>query len=185
MTTPESSCGCSSACSLPPADLEERIAFIRSEILPRATSQQSDARGTQFEFPNEPELAAQLRALVDFERECCPSLEWELQEEAQRLTLRVGGLDPASPLLRAVDPALGRMPRWRSAIRAGGLGLAASFLLFCVLPIALVAWLGADVAAGLLGLDNPWIIAAGTVLFGLGLWRWERARSRRSLAQAP
>ncbi|MEJ2151704.1 MAG: hypothetical protein P8Y29_01825 [Gemmatimonadota bacterium] len=55
-------------------------------------------------------------------------------------------------------------------------------MLFCVVPIGLAAWLGGDLAAGLLGPDDPWSVAAGAVLFGLGLWLWQRGVARGRFA---
>jgi len=48
--------------------------------------------------------------------------------------------------------------------------------------MGLVALLGAQWAAPLSVLENPWVMAAGTVLFAGLLWRWERRRqaTRRS-----
>lgn len=183
MTTPTSTPAFSEVCNLPPKDAQQRIAFLRAEILPRATSRRIDADGAHFEFPRDEDLAVQLRSLVDFERQCCSSLEWELSEGEHALTLRVGGLDPASPLLASVmEPPVSSTPRWLTLLRTGGFGLAASFVVFCVVPLSLAAWLGGSVAASLAGLDNPWIIASGALLFGLGGWRWERARARRGAA---
>ncbi len=183
MTTPTSTSACGQVCSLPPEDLQQRIAFIRAEILPRATSRRVDTEGAQFEFPRDDDLAVQLRDLVDFERQCCSSLEWELSEGDDTLTLRVGGLDPASPMLASVmEPPVSSRPLWLNLLRTGGVGLVASFVVFCVVPLGLAAWLGGSVAASLVGLDNPWIIASGALLFGLGGWRWERVRARRGTA---
>ena len=49
-------------------------------------------------------------------------------------------------------------------------------MLFCVVPIGLVAILGAKFAAPLGALDNPWVIGAGALVFAALLWRWERRR---------
>ena len=65
-------------------------------------------------------------------------------------------------------------------LKAGGLGFAGSFLVFCVLPIGVVALLGGAIAGPLMGLDNPWLVGAGSLVFGGLIFRFGRRRAKQS-----
>lgn len=52
-------------------------------------------------------------------------------------------------------------------------------MLCCVLPVALVSFAGIGVAAPLMKLDDPWIIAGGAIAFSALMTLYERRRARR------
>ena len=66
--------------------------------------------------------------------------------------------------------------------KAGGVGIGVSVLLCCVLPIAVGAVAGASVAGPLLGLDAPFFIGAGAVLFGARAGERDRRRTAKQAA---
>ena len=82
-------------CSLGPAELEERLAMIRREIVPHVTRSEELERGLLLDFDATPGMRAKLEQLVELERRCCSGLRWEL-EEVGSATLRLGvtGTDP-------------------------------------------------------------------------------------------
>ncbi len=177
-TTPED------PCLLPTDERDARLAMLRQELLPRAVHRQALTDGVAWEFPADPDLRRKLDELVDFERVCCPGLTWELEETAaDRVRLRVGGLDPDSPLLASAGgepaPQGRRLPAW---LRSGGVGLGISFVLFCVVPVGLAAVGGAAVASQVSGLDDPLVIGAGAVGFGAVAFWFEHRRRRRGVA---
>ena len=83
-------------CSLPPADLHDRVTMIRRDIVPLARRTEALPNGRVWEFAPDPGLQSKLEALVTFERECCSGLDWNLEVENETLRLRVEGIAPDS-----------------------------------------------------------------------------------------
>jgi hypothetical protein len=84
-----------SPCSLPEAQLPDRIAAIRRDILPHLKHTTQRAGEVTWQFDWSLELEAKLERFVAFERQCCGSLEFELRSEQEResrgLRLRLAG----------------------------------------------------------------------------------------------
>ena len=171
-------------CDLPPAALEERRALIRREILPLVKRNRELSDGFAWEFDPSPELRAKLDEWVAFERECCGGLEWEIEAppDDSALRLRVRGIEPHCGRLEnfggpAEHPHGARVAR---LLKAGGLGIGISFTVFCVVPIAVAAVLGAGIAAPLARLDDPVVVAAGAVALAIPAWLVVRRREARA-----
>ncbi|MCG8591632.1 MAG: hypothetical protein MJE66_20230, partial [Proteobacteria bacterium] len=131
-----------SGCTLAPEALEERRDWIQREIAPHAVRVQEDGNGVTCEFEGGDDFRATLAHWVELERACCSDWIWELEpRDAHRTRLRIRGPGAAAafPALCSVLAARPPESRWRRLARAGGLGLAASFSLLCVLPMALAA----------------------------------------------
>jgi len=189
MTTHELTLTTDDVCNLPGEQRESRLALIRRELLPRASSTESLANGRAWEFPREPRLERQLKELVTFERVCCPGLGWELRPVRANTALRleVTGLDPGASVLATVEPEAAPP---RSGLRrfagVGAVGFGVSLFFLCVLPMVLVAAGGAALAGTAARLDNPWLIGAGTLIFSLATWRvLGRRAAMRSDAPEP
>ena len=76
-------------CSLPPESLQERLAWIRAEILPHVRRTRELPNGLVFEVARRPNLEARLERLVELERECCSGLDWTLESGSDPLQLSV------------------------------------------------------------------------------------------------
>jgi hypothetical protein len=76
-------------CSLPPDDLQERLAMIRADFAPRVLRRERlpDGRAWAFEAAMRPDLAR----LVALERACCSGLAWSLREDGATTWLEVRG----------------------------------------------------------------------------------------------
>ena len=174
-------------CDLSPEALRERIAAVRAEVLPHVASSGKLADGFAWEFEADPEMRAKLEQLVAFERQCCGGLSWQLGLTAasKRLRLTVTGIDPDSKLLEHMSgpsESPGRGGRLVGLAKAGGFGFAISFFVFCVLPMGVAAFGGAAVAASFAKLDDPLLVAAGTVVLGVVAWLAMRRRGARTPA---
>ena len=118
--------GCGDVCSLPNDELSDRVARIRSEILPHVTGRQPLADGVAFDFEHTAAMQKTLEDFVAFERECCSGLTWDLHRPSDRvLRLSVQGLDPGSDFFRALGnvvdaPVRGRLARLAQAMGFGG-----------------------------------------------------------------
>ena len=171
-------------CTLSADALEERLAWIRSEILPHAVASERSPDGIVWELEDAPGLAAKLDQLVALERECCSGIVFEHAASSTngRRRLEVCGVDPraavfASPQIE-LDPGEPRLlgGLGRRLARAAGFGTLLSLLVCCALPIAAVALFGAAAAASLASLDDPWVIAGALFLFGGAAFAWESRR---------
>lgn len=76
-----------SSCTLSGAELEERIARIRSELAPHATARARRAASLVVRFPAS--LRERLEHLVELERRCCGHLSFELRSDADALALEI------------------------------------------------------------------------------------------------
>ena len=98
--------GSGSVCSLPDNELKDRVARIRSELLPHVTGRRPLADGVAFDFAHTAAMEEALEDFVAFERECCSGLAWSLHRPSARvLRLRVRGLAAGPDFFRALDGA--------------------------------------------------------------------------------
>jgi hypothetical protein len=176
--------GFEDVCTLPRDELRERVAVVRRDILSQTTRRETLTDGMAFEFAATPAMKEQLEELVEFERECCSGLDWNLGRVGPVLRLSVRGLAPDSDALRASDIAPGgRVPASFSRLaRAGGLGAAAALFLCCVAPIGVAVVAGAALAAPLAVLDQPLVIAATFAVVTATTWLWLGRRAARHAA---
>jgi hypothetical protein len=175
----------SKICNLTVEDRQARLRELRTKLLPLARGKQELPDGIALFFDAGASLRSELDAFVDFERQCCPGLGFSVQDAPGELRLEITGIDPSASVFADIGIAhtahraasAQREPSdWLRLVRSAGLGAIGAFVLFCLIPIGLVAALGAQFAGPLAGLDDPWIIGAGTLLFAAILWRWERRR---------
>ncbi|NNL64778.1 MAG: hypothetical protein HKP30_00915 [Myxococcales bacterium] len=163
-------------CTLPPDGLTDRMAWIRTEILPLASKRERRREGLAWTFEDTPELAERLERLVALERECCSGIAFRHRAIAggQRL-LEVEGIDPDAAVFGdAAEPASPALPL--RIAKATGIGAGVSLLLCCALPIAAGAVFGAAVAAPLATLDDPVIIGVAALGVGGAAFAWDRSR---------
>ena len=172
-----------SLCSLNDEELEERRAMVRAEILPQVRKAERIEGGFAIETDPTPEMRRKLDDLVALERRCCSSVSWDVSDDTRegRVRLEVRGLDPDSGLLgslfeRSTPPKRTLL----QVVKAGGLGLGASFFVLCVLPIGLAAVGGAALASRLCGLESPLTLALGALLLGSAAWALLRWREQRA-----
>ncbi|MDJ0785754.1 MAG: hypothetical protein QNK05_03030 [Myxococcota bacterium] len=163
-------------CTLPPEGLEDRLAWIRTAILPHAVETERLPDGLALELRAAPGVADALDRLVALEKECCGSIGFvhRAGREPERRRLEIHGVDPDAGVFRDFQATESSPPYdrpTRRLLKAAGVGLLASLIVCCVLPIGAAALLGAA-AAPLAGLDAPAPIAAGALLGGLGAWWW-------------
>jgi hypothetical protein len=91
------------ACSLSDDGLNQRLAWIRREIIPHVVETIRLERGIAFELRAAPGLAETVDHLVGLERQCCSSLVFERRASAApgRLRLEVRGIDPDAEVFRS------------------------------------------------------------------------------------
>ncbi|HTO54636.1 MAG TPA: hypothetical protein VMR50_14720 [Myxococcota bacterium] len=77
------------SCSLAPGELEERLSWIRREILPHALGSEALAGGFTWEFAAAPGLAETLDRLVALETGCCGALVFARVPSAEPGRLRL------------------------------------------------------------------------------------------------
>ena len=181
-------------CTLSPDALEDRLAMVRREIGPHASATQRLENGIAWDFDATPDMRAKLENLARLESECCGDLEFEIWENPSgtRLRFEISGADPnsgffdglslANPYGTDEKESNEESRRWLRFAKRGGLAVVASFVVCCVLPLAIVSVAGITVAAPLMKLDNPVTIGAGAVLFGALFWLYEKHRSRTAVA---
>jgi hypothetical protein len=172
-------------CSLSPEDLEARRKELRTGLVPMARGKEKLPDGIALFFDSTAEMRRELDAFVAFENQCCPGVGFSVQEVPGALRLEITtGSSGASLFANLgidgvpswVGPDQAGARGWLRLVRSAGLGAIGAFVLFCLVPIGLVAVLGAQLAAPFGALDNPWIIGSGALIFGGLLWRWERRR---------
>ena len=193
-------------CKLSDEELKARRAQLRKELFPLARGREELPDGLALLFDAKPEISQALEDFVTFERECCPGLDFSLHDTSGPLRLEIRGIDPKasifagiaesdaesdtesdtesdSPSQQALAPSDPEGRGWLKLLRSTGLGAIGAFTLFCLVPMALVAVLGAVLASSLAGLENPWTLGTGTLLFAWLFWRWERRRAAGSRAR--
>jgi hypothetical protein len=171
-------------CSLPPRDLQERLEWIRREILPHAVGSQRTGSGRAIELEAAAGLEWKLERLIEAERECCSGIDFEQVASAipGRLRLEIRGVDPDAAIfstLAGVRPSRGpRSPAARFA-KAAGIGALGSVFLCCVLPLGAGALVG---STALSFLDAPLPIGIGALLGGGAAWWWLGRQGDRTSA---
>jgi len=180
-----------SLCDLPEDQRLDRIARVQREILPRVRVSEELADGFALEF--DADMRERVEQLVTLERQCCSSIDWQVEEARSRpgVRLEVRGVDPRRGAFaelfgqagnaRADGPAAGSLTR---VAKAGGIGVGAALLICCVLPIGAAAIGGAALAAPLAGLDQPVIIGATALAAGAFAWRRGSKRAAESSCEA-
>ncbi len=175
-------------CDLSDEAFEARRAQLREGLVSKARGREELSDGLALRFDATPELREELDAFISFERKCCPGLDFSVRDESAALRLEIRGIDPEASLFAGIGAARGSERRagrgWQRLLRSAGLGAIVAFVLFCLVPIGLVALLGAQLAAPLGALDNPFAVAAGGLVFAVLLWRWERRREAARLESA-
>ena len=170
--------GCTDFCSLPPQELHARAEEIRAALVPQILHHEQLPSGIAWHFPASPGVRDQLEDFVAFERRCCGDMTFAVEPSDVGLRLRIEG-DGAEAFaaLTAASAAPSRRVGAR-LLRAGGLGLGASLLVCCILPLGVSAVAGAAVAAPLATLDQPLYIATGGLLAGIVAWVVQGERTR-------
>ncbi len=178
-------------CTLSPEDLEQRVAMIRREILPRVLAKLELEDGVGWEFEATADNRKKLEELTELERQCCRGLSFEIREDPNgtRLRWEILGIDPNTAIFGDLnlEPAVhenARAGSWKALLRRGGLGAVISIGVCCVLPIGLVSLVGVGFAAPFTKLDNPWIIAVSSVVIAGGIGWIENRRGARRAAKS-
>ncbi len=175
-------------CNLSDKELAARRKELREGLLPQARGREDLSDGLALFFDASPELREELEAFVAFERECCPGLGFSVRDVSGALHLEIRGIDPRASIFAGVgEVAEHEKPEragWIRLLRSAGLGTAGAFVLFCVVPMGIAAVGGAQLAASLGALDDPWAVGAGGVVFAALLWLWERRRAAARKASA-
>jgi len=65
------------SCSLTSADLQDRIALLRTEIFPNLTRKEELAEGFIYYFEDEGDLALKILELIGKEKQCCPFFKFD------------------------------------------------------------------------------------------------------------
>lgn len=175
-------------CNLPDKELKARRAEVSQELSPLVRRREELPTGLALYFDETPEMRDRLDEFVSFERVCCSGIDWSVRSDSGALRLEINGIDPKSPAFGFVGSdtdetseveAPGLWPRLLSSVGLGSLG---AVFVCCVLPLGLVAVVG---ATPLLLLDNPWVIAGSALALGGFLWHWEgRRRSGRAASES-
>jgi len=168
-------------CTLPGDAREQRMAFVREQLLPRARARRRSARGVAWTFPVEAGLRDALETWVEAERRCCGGLGFALHDVVEdgeaALVVEVRGPEPA---LRAALGELAPAPSRRAGLlRAAAAGLAGGLLVCCLLPAAAIGLLGGAFAGRLAGLEDPLALAAVALIVAGAFRAWERRRAQR------
>ena len=166
-------------CTLSEQAYAERMAWVRSEILPHAVSREPIPGGWAWEFEDAAALRDKLDRLVELERECCGDVEFAHRpsdtEKRRRLEIRgIDGVRAEALVQSPVSAASGSLGRRFG--KAAGIGTLLAMLACCGIPIAAVAIFGAA-AAPLAFLESPWVIAPAILLFGAAALVWTRRRA--------
>lgn len=90
----------SAACALSADGLAERLAWIRSAILPHVVASEPAPDGIVWELEDAPGLAERLERLRALESACCPGLAIEVAPGARpgRRRVSIRGIDPRASL---------------------------------------------------------------------------------------
>lgn len=170
-------------CTLDPDELAERLRWVRAEILSHALGKERLEDGIAIELSDLPGIRDQIDHWFELEGDCCGGIRFErhASRTTSQVRIEIHGINPNGPLFGGVpdlssENASAPPSRVGRILRAGGLGAAASVLLFCVLPIGVVALLGTTAVAVPLGaLDDPlWIGLGAAAAAGLIWWRMGR-----------
>ncbi|GEM_PF-2178732 len=172
-------------CNLSRAELDERIAWVRGELMPHVVGRVRIPGGVALEIRNESGLEATVDHWLELERSCCGPLSWERRatSEPSRVRVEIGGVNPDGPMFARLPLLEGledeAASRWRRIAGASGIGSAIAVFVCCGLPMLLVPLLGAGAVGGFLrALDQPLpiaLVAAGVTFLA---WRAMQRRAR-------
>ena len=65
------------SCSLTSAELQDRIALLRTEIFPNLTKKEELAEGFIYYFEDEGDLAVKILEFIGKEKQCCPFFKFD------------------------------------------------------------------------------------------------------------
>lgn len=169
-------------CNLSEEELRVRRAELSTGLATKVRERRDLGDGVTLCFDATSEMREELDAFVAFERACCPTLGLSIREASGLLQLEIRGVEPGSKLfagLGLVDLSeVASSSRWPRILSAASLGTLGALALCCVFPIALVAVLGAAVAAPFTNLDHPGVISATALGLASGIWFWQRRRDQ-------
>jgi hypothetical protein len=172
-------------CDLSEEDQNGRIEFLREGLFTLVRRREERPDGLAVFFDDTPQIRAQLDEFVAFERNCCSSIGWSVDHTPEGLRLEISGVDPRSDVFATTGPdnldALEQtdVRLWPRLLRSVGFGSLGALLVCCILPLGVVALLG---ATPLLLLDNPWVIGASALGLAGFLWQWETRRQNKRAA---
>jgi hypothetical protein len=162
-------------CTLDADQLAERLRWLRAEILSHALGKQPLEDGIAIEVSEVPGIRDQIDHWLELEAECCQGILFERHpsRRAGQVRIEIHGVNPNGSLFGGVPDLPSRPPsRIGRILRAGGLGAVASVFVFCILPIGLLALLGATAVTVPLGaLDDPLWIGLGAIAAAGLIWR--------------
>lgn len=171
------------ACTLPAQELPEHLAFIRREVLDKATRVEELPEGYRLYFAADPALRQRLQELIAIEAGCCASLRFVLAESDGKLALEIGGAVGIKQALHEILP-LGervrqsRWKRWGKSVAAVA-AVAVVSLVVCELPLLLLLLGLGGAAVSVDAIGEIWTVA---LVVGLSLpllyWIWRRRGSR-------
>ncbi len=81
-------CGCETVCTLPAEQIAERGAQLRAEFLPLVRGHEASATSVVWRFDDTEGMRARLDELVEFERQCCATLDFKIDAAADANELR-------------------------------------------------------------------------------------------------
>ena len=172
-------------CDLSDEDRETRRASLHKRLFVFVRRRQELPDGLALYFDETPEMRAELDEFVEYERGCCSSIGWSVRSESGALRLEIKGIDPRSAAFAtagsvATEPSDTKQPGlWPRLLRSIGFGSVGAVLVCCVLPLGVMAVVG---ATPLLLLDNPWVIGASALGLGGFLWHREGRHKKRRAA---
>jgi len=162
-------------CTLSSESREQRLVWVRQEILPHAVTSERRRDSIAVELVDSPGLAARLDRLVALERECCEGIVFAHARTSTpgRRRLEICGIDPNASIFATVPEKADETPRSVARLaKSAGIGALFSLLVCCALPISAAALLGAAAVAPFASLDDPWVIGGGAVLAGGAAFAW-------------
>jgi len=182
----DDACGCESVCSLPPDELRARIEALRTELLPLVRRRQDLPDGIAWDFDAGATMRAQLDEFVEFERQCCSGVSFDIVASPEVGMLRLIARGPDAAAFEALGGPPMAVPGQvapgsgvAQVAKAGIVGVVASLFLCCGLPLAVASVLGVAVAAPLARFDDPVMIGLGAIAIAVPSWvvmrRWSRA----------
>ena len=128
-------------CSLDRAELDERIAWIRQELLPHVEGRVRLEGGVALELRDGPGIEAKLDHWIELERACCGGLSWERTAAtgAGRLRVEIGGANPDGATFGRIPLLAGEEPRPHPSrrgriLRASGIERASSSRISSTMP---------------------------------------------------
>jgi hypothetical protein len=97
-------------CTLTAGELDDRLAWIRAEILPHVRHMERLEGGVAWELADAPGLAEKIDRLIELERACCSSIVFARTASATPggLRLEIRGIDPDAEIVRELRAPSGR-----------------------------------------------------------------------------